>query len=454
MPVGRALCAGVVGVLAGLGAVGCDSLDVTESKSRAVSLADFSMPSTSSRAAPRAYYVDTAGPELSAGSVTGDRSAALIDDDAELLAGDDSLGAVPGAVSAAGGRAASVPTGPDRAAQALGADELEAEEDRRWMIDGLVGQINGRPVFADDFMLTLEPKLLEFAALSDRAVGRQAMVELIRDRFQNWVNSELIISEAENQLSPEQQQGLFAWLRSIQETEIASRGGTLAEAQQSLEEDLGMQIEEFLQVRRDMGLARYLIDRKVKPRTIVSWRDIEREYGRRAAEFNPPAKVAIGRVFADEKAEPERAARVKTMVEAGQSFEAIAAELELANGGVLAEVVVEPGQSVDEAIVASDLADSLKAALRGVEVGSITGPIKVRDALAWFALLGVSQGVARDIYDPDVQLQIKAELNVRRGDVEQRRYLAQLRSRRISADIDRIEERLMIMALRRYWLSG
>ncbi|MFM1833279.1 MAG: hypothetical protein RLZZ461_1595, partial [Planctomycetota bacterium] len=74
-------------------------------------------------------------------------------------------------------------------------------------VEGLVGQINGRPVYADEFLLPLEDRLLRIVAELPLAQAVREMDLLIARRFDEYVNSELIIAEAESRLTAEQQQG-------------------------------------------------------------------------------------------------------------------------------------------------------------------------------------------------------------------------------------------------------
>ena len=98
--------------------------------------------------------------------------------------------------------------------------ERKLEPGQSWPVEGLVGQVNGRPVFANAFLDPIADRLLSAAALRDRVEGRRVFVELVRLSFKDLVDNELIVADAESKLSPEQQQGLFAWLRSFQEETI------------------------------------------------------------------------------------------------------------------------------------------------------------------------------------------------------------------------------------------
>jgi hypothetical protein len=344
---------------------------------------------------------------------------------------------------------AAVPSAPGAAAQPE-PPPLAAEQ--RWVVDALVGQINGRPIFADEFFQPLEASLERLAASPDRALARRQMVELVSQRFTDWVNSELVISEAESSLTPEQQQGLFGWLKTMQEGTIAEYAGSREEARERMRDDLGMDIDEFVQQRRDAALAQFLLDRKVKPRTIVSWRDIEREYARRRTDFNPPAMLSIGSVVLDTRTDADRIAQVRGWVEAGRTFNEIARDLGLEKNGIVVQVPIAPGQSPQEAIAASeDIAPAVKERLRDLSPGMLSQPIERASRVTWLAIGDVSQMPARSLFDPDVQMQLKNELDAIRSTVERTRYIGRLRSRWVSDDIKRIEDRLLVIALDRYF---
>ncbi|MEE2973519.1 MAG: hypothetical protein VX672_10360 [Planctomycetota bacterium] len=130
-------------------------------------------------------------------------------------------------------------------------------------VEGLVGQINGRPVFADEFLIPLESRILRIVAEMPRPQAVQQVDLLVARRFQEYLNSELIIAEAESRLSPEQQQGVLAWLTSMQEDMITSRGGTRDSATSSIEDEFGLSLEEFVSQRRSVALAQDLLRKRV-----------------------------------------------------------------------------------------------------------------------------------------------------------------------------------------------
>ena len=381
----------------------------------------------------------------SAGLQTDDARAGDSIVDASAIAdasGDGSKPAEPASSdSLATGTQASSGAGADPKSQ--GARPLGPGES--WPIEGLVGQLNGRPLFADEFFEPIEDEIIALVAARDRAEADRILRELVRRRFARTVDNELVIAEAESQLSPEQQEGLFAWLRSFQEETIAERGGSRAAAEASLEGEGAMSLEEFMQEQRDEVLVRQLMRDRITPRVIVSWRDVVQEYERRFAEFNPAPTIRIGRIRLSTSADAERIELVRKRIAEGKDFPSIAAELGVADGGFWEQFGLPP-----EGVKGLQLSDAIKQRIDGLAVGAVSAPIEQREFISWLAVLSIEQGTKRSLYDMDVQLGLERELMSRREFFERDRYLNTLRSRWTSDDLGRMEAKLIEIAVSRY----
>jgi hypothetical protein len=340
------------------------------------------------------------------------------------------------------------PDAPPTAPQGRSREEVAS----RWLVDGLVGQINGRPVFAQEFLEPLEASLMLAAANPDRLAGRREFNAVIERSFIRLVNSELVISEAESQLSPEQQEGLFAWLRSLQEEEIAGRSGTRAEAQRQIEEDLGMSIDEFIQERRDRALADYLLRRKVEPRTIVSWRDVERFYRQNQAVINPPPVIRVGRISLSKLRDGSKIEEARRLFAEGKPFLEVGAALGVRDDGIWFVLPMKEEDTVAQTITGSpDLTEVAKTRLMALTPGVVPAPTETASAVEWIAIIDVFAVPKRSIYDAALQLQIKGTLKGAQQQIEEARYIARLRSRWVSDDIEEILKRLLDIADARYW---
>jgi hypothetical protein len=320
------------------------------------------------------------------------------------------------------------------------------EPGQSWPVECLVGQVNGRPVFADAFFEPIEDQIIVATAMRDRSEARRALIETVRRQFKQTVDSELIVAEAESKLSAEQQQGLFAWIKTMQEETIAERGGSRAAAEASLEAEDAQTLDEFVKQTRDVMLARRLINERIAPRTIVAWRDVEQEYARRKAEFNPQPMIIIGRIRLNVTTDAALVTQVKESIAAGKTFSAIALELKLPDGGRWNRFDLPP-----EGIKGTQLGDALKERLDGLAIDAMSEPLLQPDFITWLTVMTIDQPVARSIFDREVQLQLQAELKSRRTIIERERYISTLRSRWVTDDIGEMERLLLEIAVERYW---
>ena len=317
----------------------------------------------------------------------------------------------------------------------------------RWPVDGLVGQINGRPVFAAEFFTPIQDRLIRIAADAGPAESQGAIIRLVHDRWMTFVNSELVIAEAESGLNIQMQEGLFAWLTDLEEEVTAQRGGTRFGAAQSLMDDTGMTMEEFIDQQRKLGLAGQLIRKKVDPRAIVSWRDIEQVYQADIDLYVPPSQVVVGRILLLNRRDSERIEQVKAAFAEGRSFQEVAAEIGVKDGGEWRTFTLTD----DNLQGLADLKVEVRNALVGLQIDQATIPIEGRTSTTWYSVLGFIDPPSRSIFDAGVQLTIKNQLQAIRYDDEERKYLESLRRRWVNDEIKKMELRLIDIALRRYW---
>ncbi len=321
---------------------------------------------------------------------------------------------------------------------------------QRWPVDSLIGQINGKPLYANDFLSTREDRIRTIVSGPDRAKAYQEFRQMLDDAFEQFVNNQLVISEAEGAIPDEAKEGLLAWMRDLQEKEIANRGGSRAEAQQSIEEEFpGTTIEEFMQRQKNEILASDLMRRRIRPRTIVSWRDIERLYTKNYLVYNPPPTLGLGRI-AIMKTDTVKVEQVKALFASGKSYSEVATELNLPNGGLWREMKLGPKGIDGEA----DLVDEMKERIKTLKEGVVDGPVEGRAQVTWMTLLPSKQAPARSIFDPTLQLQLRRQLENERFGMEQFHYLQSIRTRWIAEDLTAMRSRLVQFALERYWRSA
>ena len=323
-------------------------------------------------------------------------------------------------------------------------DEIRVKPGEKWTIESLIGQINGRPVYAGKFMTSIEDRILRIVAENPPGNAQRLIEKLIQDRFQQYINNELIISEAEGMLSPEMQAGIFAWIQSIQEQTVAGNGGNRTSASQSIEDQFGMNMEQYLKEKRDEALASDLLRRRVEPRTIVSWRDVERQYSMLEKEFNPEPRITIGRIRLQVSDELE-IKNVQERFKRGETFAQVVTALNVPDGGKWQQYPLPKN-----GLAGLELADDIKKILLAVENGHVTEELRKGSTATWYCVTNVQEQATRSIFESALQRSIRRGLKEQRGAYERNRYLASLRDRWVTNDIDQMTKRLIVIAWERY----
>ena len=318
---------------------------------------------------------------------------------------------------------------------------------QRWPVDSLVGQVNGKPLYASEFLKTREDRIITIAASPNRVQARDQVVQMISEAFDQYVNNLLIISEAEAMIPKEGQEGVLAWLKDLQEKEIANRGGSRADAQRSIEEEFpGTTIEEFMNRQKNQALAGDLLRRRVQPRTIVSWRDVEHLYDQNSATYNPLPSIWIGRI-AILKSNQANVDKVNASFAQGKTFAQVAAEVGVPDGGFWREISIPPG-GID---AIPDLVDEIKTRIKALALNKVDGPMESKTQFVWMTLISSQQEPTKSIFDSTLQLQLRRQIENKRYSIEQARYFQTLRTHWVATDLESMKDRLIAITMNRYF---
>jgi hypothetical protein len=307
------------------------------------------------------------------------------------------------------------------------------------VVDSLVGEINGRPIYADQFFTPIEDRLRAAAARSSRSAFEREAAEVIAGTLRQVALNELFLAEAEASLTAEQQQGLLAWLREL---EISKGGGTRTGAESRLNQQLGVGLEERVGELRDQQLIRYLWNERIESRVIVSWWDVLREYRRRSGEFNPPASATLGRI---RLTDAEQVASTTRAFAEGRGFSDVATGLGMPDGGRWQTFKLGP-----EGLAGIELAEPIRRHVQGLAVGETAGPFAVGNSTWWLHLIELSAPSALGVYDPAIQHRLHLEVQNRRRVQEQVRLIQSLTSGDIDQRLALMARRLLEIAVARY----
>lgn len=182
----------------------------------------------------------------------------------------------------------------------------QAEEQyRTFTVDGMVGQVNGQAIYAEDVLEPIGPQLDQlYGQLSRRDFMRQA-AQLASASLRQIVTDALILGEAQRDLNEGERQALRMMIQRERERILREYGrGALAVAEQRLMEERGVTLDQFLDQRREEIIVQRYLSTRLLPQVNVSRKDIERYYRENYDQFNPPAERDLRILMVDS---PEKA---------------------------------------------------------------------------------------------------------------------------------------------------
>ena len=321
-------------------------------------------------------------------------------------------------------------------------------------VDALVGQINGKPVYASAFLAPMDAQL---RAEAEKAVAitpwLAATERQIRQRLEQQVRDELFLAEARASLSSEERQGLINILQNIREDIARGFQGSEEAATEQLMLEENKDLEAKARDERDKLLIRTLVARQIQPRVNVSWRDVQKEYNRNFEAFNPPPKAVVRMIWAS-RSNPQAADEIAKALAAdpsSENFAKLAADRRVndfsaGTAGLLEPVQFEAGKLAEAKLLGEAV---LNDAAVKLSPGQIAGPITRGNGVkAWVLMERIDQEPARTL--EEAQLEVAAALRERRFGQEASRFFGRLMEQGSKTDERLMVQRLLIIAADRY----
>jgi len=314
------------------------------------------------------------------------------------------------------------------------------------LVDAKLGDINGRPIYAESFLGPLSGRLSAEAAVRPPAAWAAFASRLIQDRMRLMVQDELLRAEALSRLSPEEKQGLRAFVSGLRDTLISQNYGSAALAESTLLEERGLTSSEFMERQESEILVNETLRREISGRVQVSWRDIRQRYERDADRYRPPP-LARFRVLAVGRDDAEA---VSAALDAGEPFAELAAgPLNRFNrdaGGVVEVELTDDGGAPE--LFGADAINELAV---GLPPGAWAGPVEFGSRTYWVFLESVEDRTV-ELYD--AQLEIERAIRSTRENAEIRRLFADLTGGPIERQLVQLHARLLAVAIERYGPEG
>lgn len=315
------------------------------------------------------------------------------------------------------------------------------------LLNAKVGDLNGRPIFADEFLLPIADRLRAEATRMRPQEWLRFASEQVYRRVQEVLRDELLRSEALASLSPEvRQQGLRGFIESVRTELVSQRGGSEQLVRRDIRETKGLTLEQELRDRQESALVYQAVRTELLSRVNISWRDIVQRYERDIELYNPPPS-AVFRVIRVRTDDTESVDAVRTMLDAGTPFAEVASSEHNGSnpteGGLQTELLSADGYTETEFFGP----EALNELAWGLSPGSWGGPVEFGSFTAWLMLDRI-ETTSVSLYD--AQLQIADDLLQERLLEEQNRYITRLVERARVTGIEDLTIRLLEIAADRY----
>ncbi len=315
------------------------------------------------------------------------------------------------------------------------------------LVDVKVGDINGKPVYANAFLDDLADQLRAERVRMRREEWRRFAKTQIDEKLNLQIRDELLRAEAVNNFTPEQKQGFFSFMRGVQQRIESQNQGSRSATDARLEQTEGMSLDQYMKKREQEELIGFQLREKIDRRVSIPWRDIKQEYDRYFDAFNPPPKARYRLL----QVMPANQSAYDTARADGIDFAKIAADKSINRYKPEVGGLEEREIKGDRATAALFGNEGLNIAARSMSPGEIAGPIAVGETQSYLYLEAIVEKT-RSLYD--AQMDIESIMRRRRSGELTDRYIANLRERASISSVSEMSAELLDVATRRYWNAG
>ena len=268
-------------------------------------------------------------------------------------------------------------------------------------VAGMVGQVNGRAIYARSIFKDVHERLTDLGQRLPASQFRQQASAMLQGRLKQIVMDALILGEAKNQLTEQNQQGLLAFLKEERKKLIRELGrGSEELANERSRTTSGLTLDQRINERRNQMVVQNYLKAKLWPKINVSRKDIERYYHDHFEEFNPPEGRTIHLLRTNDD---NVANQIDKELEKGRSF------LDIAGDNVLNPRDWEKKGLFGSGIKGKPFGnDALNDVTLKLNSGEHSDRMKVGSMHTWVYVAQVSQGETRSLRE--VQLEIERTL--------------------------------------------
>lgn len=325
-------------------------------------------------------------------------------------------------------------------------------EARAYPVAGMVGQVNGRPIYASLVFKDIH-EALQAMGRSTGTPGafRIKATPLVASRLRQIVMDQLVLAEAERNLTEPQRYGLLQFLKAQREEIIRAMGeGSAKLADVRLREESGIGLEEKVEETRQKAIVQKYLSDKLLPRINVTRKDIERYYMDNPDRFNPQPGRTVHLIRTSRKSAADR---IEQELASGRSFLDIAGDSSLNEDSPEKQGLFGKGIKGDKPFGPAELNEAMVKLREGehsprVEIKTSSGAVRY----FWIHVAAISEGKHRTLQE--AQSEIEQELRRQQFQALTEQYQDRLLKEGSYNSLEDMLSTLLDIAVTRYARAG
>lgn len=313
------------------------------------------------------------------------------------------------------------------------------------IVDSLIGQVNGRPIFADEILSPLMAQLNAEFAKRSWSDFRMIVIQLVSQQIKSVLRNEMFLAEARASMSEQEQMGFLAWMNNFRGEEIGRRGGVQSEANKQMLAQEGKTIDEYVKQQEEQALIQHLLSQRVRPNAVVSWRDVERAWEQRAGDFNKQSTVTLGRIRLMTEGNEEQIKLIQAELDAGDPFNVVATAAGIPDNGVWDTFELGP-----DGMSSIEIAEFYKPHIEQLGPGQTSSSFVRGPRTLWVSVIDITRPETHSLFDQDIQQSLYREISNRRYFDAEQEYVDGLMKQGIYDDLRAMQDKLIDIALSRF----
>ncbi len=315
------------------------------------------------------------------------------------------------------------------------------------LIDAMVGQVNGQPIYASTIFEEIDDIATELGETLPPHEFRNRVAKLISGKLRALVEQSLLLGEAQRELNEQQERMLQNELKKVREQIVREFGfGSLELANETLRVRQNSSVDEELENKRQEALTRNHLWHKLGSRINITRREIEQYYKDNKETYQPPPQRVL-RLMRIKATDSDDADRIDQLLADGEPFAQVARRrinkyAGQDNQGLFSE---EPVQG--NAPFAAALAPLNEAIVR-LQTNQHSKRIDVGENFWWVFVQSVEQPLQRTV--AEAQVDINNALRAQRFRQLTQEYYNELLANGSFDPIDAMAEALIDVAMTRY----